>query len=237
MVYQFTRKASRCDSFNTKQLFWRLGIVKRMKQHSSRAREGMLASYGLVGLLSLAFDILRTRIKYPGSRLMRWPLYIRGRRWIVLGPNFTCGRGLRMDALGDSSTKGSLIHIGADVRLNDYVHIGSIESISIGNRVLIASKVFITDHDHGAYGKGGVHSDPRVPPNDRALSSAPVVIEDDVWLGEFVSVLAGARIGKGSIIGTMSTVIGHIPPYSIAVGSPARVVKQYDFESCTWVRV
>jgi acetyltransferase-like isoleucine patch superfamily enzyme len=208
-----------------------------MKNYSIRARRELLASYGLAGLLSLALDILRTRINYPGNRLMRRPLYIRGKRWIVLGPNFSCGRGLRMDALGNPSTEGPLIRIGADVRLNDYVHIGAIDSISIGNRVLIASKVFITDHDHGAYGKGGVHTDPRIPPNDRKLSSAPVVIEDDVWLGEFVSVLAGARIGKGSIIGTMSTVIGVIPPYSIAVGSPARVVKQYDFESRSWVRV
>ncbi|MDP9052037.1 MAG: hypothetical protein M3O31_15155 [Acidobacteriota bacterium] len=49
--------------------------------------------------------------------------------------------------------------------------------------------------------------------------------------------LAGARIGRGSIIGTMSTVTGEIPQYSIAVGSPARVIKRYNFESGTWVRV
>jgi acetyltransferase-like isoleucine patch superfamily enzyme len=142
---------------------------------------------------------------------------------------------LRLEAYGQINEP--LVVIGDDVRVNDYVHIGAIESVSIGNRVLIASKVFITDHDHGAYGKGDVHSDPRVPPQDRKLSSAPVVIDDDVWLGEFVSVLAGAHIGRGAIIGTMSTVIGKIPAYSIAVGSPARVVKRYDFDSGTWVRV
>ena len=139
---------------------------------------------------------------------MRRPLYIRGRRWIVLGRGFTCGRGLRMDALGDSSTTHPLIHIGSDVEMNDYVHIGAVESVTIGDRVLIASKVFISDHDHGSYGKGGIHSDPRIAPAERPLSAAPVVIEDNVWLGEFVSVLAGVRIGKGAIIGTMSTVIG-----------------------------
>jgi lipopolysaccharide O-acetyltransferase len=156
---------------------------------------------------------------------MRRPLRIRGRRWVSLGPNFTSGPGLRIDAFGDDSTSGIIIDIGSDVTLNDYVHIGAVDSIKIGNRVLIASRVFITDHSHGSYGRGGVHTDPRVAPGERLLSASPVVIEDDVWLGEFVSVLAGVRIGQGSIIGTMSTVTRDIPPYCIAVGSPARVIK------------
>ena len=142
-----------------------------------------------------------------------------------------------MDALGNVSTAGPLIRIGSDVAINDYVHIGAVESVSIGDRVLIASKVFISDHDHGSYGKNGVHSDPRIPPGERPLSAAPVVIEDDVWIGEFVSVLAGVRIGKGAIIGTMSTVTKDIPPYCIAVGSPARVIKKFNFADGTWERI
>ena len=208
-----------------------------MKQYPSRPQGGMLASYGVFGLLSLALDVVRTRLMFPKSRLMRRPVYIRGRRWITLGPNFTCGRGLRLDAFGDSSTTASLIHIGSDVAMNDYVHIGAVESVSIGNRVLIASKVFISDHDHGSYGKGGLHSDPRIAPADRTLSAAPVVIEDDVWIGEFVSVLGGVRIGKGAIIGTMSTVSRDIPPYSMAVGSPARVIKQFNLTNGMWEQV
>ena len=208
-----------------------------MDQHPCQQQGGMFASYGLTGLLSLVLDVLGTRIRFRRCRLIRRPVYIRGKRWIVLGKNFSCGRGLRMDALGDSLTTHPLIHIGSDVSLNDYVHIGAVESVTIGDRVLIASKVFISDHDHGSYGKDGIHSDPRVPPAERALNAAPVVIEDDVWLGEFVSVLAGVRIGKGSIIGTMSTVSRNIPPYSIAVGSPARVIKQFNFTSGMWERV
>jgi lipopolysaccharide O-acetyltransferase len=208
-----------------------------MKHTLGRPWSGLLTSYGIFGFLSLALDVVRTRLMFPKARLMRRPVYIRGRRWIALGPNFTCGRGLRMDAFGDSSTTGSLIHIGSDVAMNDYVHIGAVESVSIGDRVLIASKVFISDHDHGSYGEGCLHSDPRIAPSDRPLSAAPVIIEDDVWLGEFVSVLAGVRIGKGAIIGTMSTVARNIPPYSIAVGSPARVIKQFNFANGLWERV
>jgi lipopolysaccharide O-acetyltransferase len=142
-----------------------------------------------------------------------------------------------MDAWGNSSTTTPLIHIGTDVSMNDYVHIGAVESVTIGDRVLIASKVFISDHVHGSYGRDGIHSDPRVAPAVRPLSAAPVIIEDDVWLGEFVSVLAGTRIGKGSIIGTMSTVVRDIPAYSVAVGSPARVIKQFNFSNGVWEKV
>jgi acetyltransferase-like isoleucine patch superfamily enzyme len=208
-----------------------------MTQYPSRPAGGMLASYGLRGLVSLVLDLFITRLWFPRCRLMRRPLYIRGRRWIVLGPGFTCGRGLRIDALGDASTNRPLIRIGSDVAMNDYVHIGAVESVTIGDRVLIASKVFISDHDHGSYGKGGVHSDPRVAPAERQLSASPVVIEDDVWLGEFVSVLAGVRIGKGAIIGTMSTVTRDIPPYCSAVGSPARVIKKFNFTDGLWERI
>ena len=91
--------------------------------------------------------------------------------------------GLRIEAFGQAGLIAPLIRIGSDVRVNDYVHIGAVKSVSIGDRVLIASKVFISDHNHGAYGGDRPHSDPRVPPNDRPLVSSAVVIEDDVWIG------------------------------------------------------
>jgi acetyltransferase-like isoleucine patch superfamily enzyme len=52
-----------------------------------------------------------------------------------------------------------------------------------------------------------------------------------------VSVLPGVRIGKGAIVGALSTVTRDIPPYSIAVGSPARIIKRFNFDSEVWERV
>ena len=63
------------------------------------------------------------------------------------------------------------------------------------------------------------------------------MIEKNVWLGEFVSVLPGVKIGEGSIVGTMSVVNKDIPPYSISVGSPARVVKKYNFDTNKWEKI
>jgi lipopolysaccharide O-acetyltransferase len=194
----------------------------------------VLESYGFSGSISLALDVIRTRVFFPGSRLFRFPVFIRGRKWIDFGESFSAGRGLRIEAFGGGDVKGHLIRIGKDVRVNDYVHIGATQSITIGDRVLIASKVFISDHNHGSYSGSSPHSDPALPPYDRPLSAAPIVIEDDVWLGESVAVLAGVRIGKGSIIGALTTVTRDIPPYCIAVGSPARIIKRYSVESSRW---
>jgi len=194
-------------------------------------------SYGLIGFLSLALDLFRTKIFFRGTRLIRFPIFVRGRRSIDFGTRFSSGRGLRIEAFPDSGTTSCLIRIGKDVRINEDVHIGAMRSIVIGDRVLIASNVFITDHNHGSYSGIPPQSDPHVPPQDRILSCANVIIGDDVWIGEYVVVLPGVQIGKGSIIGAMTTVTRDIPPYSIAVGSPARVIKHYNTQTSTWERI
>ncbi len=154
-----------------------------------------------------------------------------------VGAGFTSGPGLRLDAFPVAPGSGPVLRIGRNVQVNDYVHIGAVHSVTIGDRVLIASKVFITDHNHG-YTKGPApHDSPDVPPIERRLAFAEVVIEDDVWIGEFVSVLPGVRIGKGAIVGTMSVVSRDVEPYTLVAGSPARVLKRFDFGSSTWEKV
>lgn len=200
----------------------------------------ILNTYGLFGVFRLIIDLFLTRIdsilRFKSRiRLIRRPVYIRGHKYIKIGNNFTSGVGLRLDAFPLQGNK--CLVIGDNVEVNDYVHIGAINSVVIGNNVLIASKVFISDHNHGYYGNSGRHDNPLTTiAKDRELSHAPVVIEDNVWIGEFVSVLPGVTIGKGSIIGTMSVVTRNVPPYSIAIGSPARVVKSYNFDTSEWER-
>lgn len=118
---------------------------------------------------------------------------------------------------------------GDNVQINDFVHIAATEKVEIGNNVLIASKVFISDICHGEYTDIENVSDPNEHPNNRKLSAKPVIIHDDVWIGEIVSILPGVEIGKGSIIGANSVVTKSIPDYSIAAGNPAKVIKQYNF--------
>ena len=199
-----------------------------------RAVTGLWRSYGPLGFFSLCLDLIATKLRFPGARIVRRPAFVRGRRWIKLGKGFTSGRGLRLEALGSAESKQAIISIGQHVQVNDYVHIAGVQSVSIGDHVLIASRVFISDHNHGSYGEKGLHCDPATPPNRRPLAALPVIIEENVWIGESVSVLPGVTIGKGSIIGCNSVVTRSIPAASIAVGSPARVVKVFDAALRQW---
>jgi lipopolysaccharide O-acetyltransferase len=190
--------------------------------------------YGVLGFIRLVRDTLLTRIITPQARLIRYPYYIRGKTYIQIGKEFTSGVGLRMDAFG---TRKHQILIGDRVQLGDYCHIGAIESIVIGDDVLIASKVFISDHNHGNYGVGSDTSPPNTTPYSRPLSSSAINIEKNVWIGESVHILAGVTVGEGSVIGAGSVVTRSVPPYSIAAGSPARVIKEYDFSGKRWIKV
>lgn len=196
----------------------------------------MLKIYGFFGVLQLAIFKIRSKFLFPNSRLIRFPFRIRGKKFVKVGDNFTSGFNCRIDAFPLDNSRNLLIEIGNNVQINDNVHIASHKKIVIGNNVLIASKVFITDHNHGSY-SGEVHDSPLVPPSERPLQLAQVVIKDNVWLGEYVSILPGVTIGEGAIIGTMSVVNRDVPPYTIAVGSPARVIKKYNFSTTKWEKI
>lgn len=86
-------------------------------------------------------------------------------------------------------------------------------------------------------GGGKKHSSPEIPPAYREYIAAPVKIGKNCWLGEGVIVLPGVSIGDGCVIGAHSVVNKDIPDASIVVGSPAKVVKQYDFKTSRWERV
>jgi acetyltransferase-like isoleucine patch superfamily enzyme len=196
--------------------------------------------YGYIGCIRHIYYYINTAIFYKNARLIRLPIEIRGASLINLGGKLTTGKNCRIEAFVDESNylnKEIIISFGNDVILNDNVHIAAKYSIKIGNNVLIASKVFISDHNHGNYSGAYEQSSPLTPPNERELFGSSVVIEDNVWLGEFTSVLPGVTIGKGCIIGAMSVVTKSIPAYSMAVGSPAKVIKAYNLFEKKWENV
>lgn len=161
---------------------------------------------------------------------------IRGRKYMQVGKNFAAGKHLWLEAV--SEYKGQKFHptivIKDNVSMSDFNHIGAVNYIEIGNNVLFGSKCYVTDHNHGIY-SGGVQSGPDTPPTERPLTGdKKVIIEDNVWLGDNVTVLPGVTIGRGSIIGSNAVVSKSIPPGSIAVGIPARVIKRWDGEKKRW---
>ncbi|WP_417541607.1 DapH/DapD/GlmU-related protein [Methylophaga thalassica] len=193
-----------------------------------------LNRYGFLGYIRLAVSLIITRLLYRPARLIRQPFYIRGRAAVKWGNDFTTGVGVRIDALG---TKPLQIVIGDRVQLNDYVHIGAVNQVVIGDDVLIASKVFITDHNHGCYSGEHLDSSPEEIPSNRVLYSAPVRIDDRVWIGESVSIMPGVTIGQGAIIGAGSVVTKDVDKNTIVVGAPAKIVKKYCFNTKRWIKV
>lgn len=95
--------------------------------------------------------------------------------------------------------------------------------VEIGNNVLIASKVFISDTNHGCYKELNV-SYLKIPPRERELVSSPVKIGNNVWIGENAVILAGSEIGDGCVIGANSVISRVIPENSVVVGAN-RVIK------------
>jgi acetyltransferase-like isoleucine patch superfamily enzyme len=64
-----------------------------------------------------------------------------------------------------------------------------------------------------------------------------IVVEDGVWIGGGAIITAGVHIGRNAVVGAGAVVTKDVPPYSVAIGNPAKVVKQYDFELKKWVKV
>ena len=208
-----------------------------MKKIINRAMKGMVIlfsriySLSLSNRLALSFNVLYTIwLKrefhfFGGGSTISKPIYLHGGKYITIGENFSCDQRLRLDAidefLGDKFTPE--ITIGDHVLIQKDCHIGAINKIYIGNNVLLASKVYISDHSHGEVTAEAL----KIPPAKRRLySKGPVIIEDNVWIGEGVVILPGVTIGENSVIGANAVVTRTIPKNSLAAGNPARVIKE-----------
>ncbi|MDT0569755.1 sugar O-acetyltransferase [Streptomyces sp. DSM 3412] len=119
---------------------------------------------------------------------------------------------------------GSNVHIGDDFFGNVNLTFVDDVDIHIGNDVMIAPSVTLTTTGHP------VHPSRR---KDFGRFSEPIVIEDKVWIGSNVVVLPGVRIGYGSVIGAGSVVSRDIPPMTVALGTPCRVVRAITDEDLT----
>jgi len=140
---------------------------------------------------------------------------------IHIGKKVIIRKGGRLEAVGPWDGKKPKIHIGDNTSIHFYFHCGAAESVSIGKDVLIAGRVFISDHDH-------VFDDPLKSTRwSGKLVTKPVVIEDGVWLGEGAVVLKGVKIGKRAVIGANSVVTKDVPAFSVVAGSPAKVIRKF----------
>jgi acetyltransferase-like isoleucine patch superfamily enzyme len=124
------------------------------------------------------------------------------------------------------------LEIGDRVVINSFTHIGVMDRVVLGDDVGIASGVCIEDH-HYVFDEV---SDDK-PLKKQGFRVAPVVIEAGCMIGEHAVILPGVTIGKNSWIGANAVVTQDIPPYSIAAGVPAKVIRRLDPSTGRWLRV
>ena len=192
--------------------------------------------YGLYESILNVKNLIITKVFYPKARLVRFPSYIRNKKHITFGEGFTCGYRCRLESVQTAPNKYGKIVFGKNVKIGDSVHIACASNVTIGDDVLMASHIFITDLDHGKY-VGENQTSPEIAPDVRELGTADVKIGNKVWIGENVIVLKGVTIGDGCVIGSASVVTKSIPNGCIVVGSPAKVIKKYDAERQEWLTV
>ena len=113
--------------------------------------------------------------------------------------------------------------IGDSVSIGAFNHITCTNRIVIGDGVLTGKFVTVTDNSHGNTDYDSLH----IKPNDRdVVSKGPVVIGNNVWIGDKATILPGVTIGDGAIIAANAVVTKDVPAYSVAAGNPARIIKK-----------
>jgi len=175
-----------------------------------------------------------SKLFFKKSRLIRFPIDIRGKRYIDFGINLTTGKYCRIEANSEDKNQKAII-FGKNIEINDFVHITGFKKVIIEDNVLIASKVYISDTTHGNY-SGNNQSNPDSIVNKRQLFHKPVKICRNVWIGESVSILPGVEIGENSIVGANSVVTKSFPCNVIIAGNPAKIIKRYNFKTNKWER-
>ena len=125
---------------------------------------------------------------------------------------------------------GGSIRIGEHCYIGEGSRISSADSISIGHRVLIAHNVNIHDHNAHSLSAQARHRHMSEvfshghPKHLEDVSSAPIIIEDDAWIGFNSTILKGVTIGRGAVVGAASVVTKDVPSYAVVVGNPARII-------------
>ncbi|SDF71761.1 acyltransferase [Sporolituus thermophilus] len=160
------------------------------------------------------------------------PIRFTGLKFIYLGAKVTIFDGARIEVVDRYGNQrfSPCLKIGEGTSINQNCHITCAEEIVIGMNVLITANVTITDIIHP-------YDDINVPISRQPLITKKVYIGDETCIYQNAVILPGAKIGKHCIIGANSVVNIQVPDYSVVVGNPARIVRQYNQMLQSWEKI
>lgn len=176
------------------------------REFVTELKKGSFKSFGKHSLLGLNSTIIQPQFMSVG-----------GNSSICNGVVLSCYEGLL--AIGKSPE----LVIGDNVSIGEYSHITCANKLIIGNGVLTGKRVLITDNAHGNSNRETLNE---MPIKRKIVSKGPVIIEDNVWIGEMACIMPGVHIGKGAIIGANAVVTKNVPTYAVVGGNPAKIIKQ-----------
>jgi len=187
-----------------------------------------LFSKDILNFLSKLKNYYKLKNKFKGS-LIKYPIEIKFSDIdsINISKNVVISSNLVLRILNTCT-----LFIGEGTYIGPNCHIaGANNNIKIGRDVLISDRVFISTTEHR-------YENVTKSINQQGfISKGDVIIDDECLIGIGSVILTGVKIGKHSVIGANSVVIHNIPSYSVAVGSPARVIKRYDSKEQKWLEV
>lgn len=159
------------------------------------------------------------------------PMRVLGKKYIYVGNNVHILNGARIEAV--SKWHGKILNpelrIGDGSNFEQDCHIIAADKLSIGRNCVFSADVYVADCSH------------QYLPGENALSTELEIkkteIGDGVFVGIGAKILPGAKLGNGCVIGANAVVTHDIPPYCVAAGVPARVIKKYNFEKKQWEKI
>jgi acetyltransferase-like isoleucine patch superfamily enzyme len=175
--------------------------------------------------------LIYRRIFMEGLGSLGQSAYIRGLSRIRILDNFASGKNLWLEAViqAHGTQYEPSIDIGRNVQFNNDVHISAVNHIVIDDDVLIGSRVYIGDHNHGDYQPEGAKGSSIISPCRRSLCSKGAIrIGKRVWIGDGVVVTSGVTIEDGAVIAANAVVTKNVPRNAIVAGVPAKIISYYD---------
>lgn len=180
-------------------------------------------------------QVLRSRFKKCGtSVLIGSPGELLGLEYISVGGNTSFLKGIHLTAWSSYLYENNIgekleqkfepiIEIGSNCLISSYDHITAINRIKIGDGTFIGKWVTITDNSHGETDYESLCRRPSLRP---LYSKGPVIIGNNVWIGDKATILPGVTIGEGAVIAANAVVTKDVPAYSVVGGNPAKIIKE-----------